>query len=226
MIPGDYVVIQSTPPKARYLAEIARVIDHEHEMFYRAHNVWPREFDVSGYVERLAEKIQRAEEAEKSEKKTKKEKKQCDPPESGSSKKKKEKKPEKCKHSKKADKKCLANTPLFVEEDFEIDLEKAEGLFMKELANDATNTNTGYGNNYTGGAYSRPRPNRMINRSSGCCNCESCCGKMSGKAVGSSGTELNNVVVRRDRLPPMLGNCIPWMSSDTNQPRNQPKKLC
>lgn len=195
-------------------------------MFYRAHNLWPREFDVSGYVERLAERIQRAEEAEKADKKTKKEKKQCDPPKSGSSKKKKEK-PVKCKHSKKADKKCLASTPLFVEEDFEIDLEKAEGLFMKELANDATNTNTNtntntsYGNDFTGGAYCRPRPIRMMNRSSGRCDCESCCGKMSGKAVGS-GTELNNVVVRRDRLPPMLGNCIPWMSSDTNQP----KKLC
>lgn len=58
---GDYVVIQSSAYGEKYPAEIIRLIDHDYEMFYRKRNVWPKEYDIKGYVERLEEKIHRAE---------------------------------------------------------------------------------------------------------------------------------------------------------------------
>lgn len=60
---GDYVVIQSAAHGEKYHAEIIRVIDRDYERFYRMHNVWPREYDMWGHVERLTEKIDRAEAA-------------------------------------------------------------------------------------------------------------------------------------------------------------------
>lgn len=65
IVAGDYVLIQSTPEGSRYPAEIIRVIDHEYEKYCRENNLWPTPYDVEGYVERLAEKIQFTEAANK-----------------------------------------------------------------------------------------------------------------------------------------------------------------
>lgn len=122
IIPGDYVVIQSTENGDRYPAEIIQVIDYEYELFYRAHNVWPKEYDVAGYVERLGEKLLRIQAAEERDKKLKKQRKHCEPSDiSGSDTSKKKKKKEKtkvvkCKRTKKFDTDCLANTSLFVDD--------------------------------------------------------------------------------------------------------------
>lgn len=61
--PGNYVLIQATAEGSRYPAEIIRVIDHEDEKFYRMHNLWPTSYDIEGFVERLAEKVIKAEAA-------------------------------------------------------------------------------------------------------------------------------------------------------------------
>lgn len=58
----DYVLIQATEEGSRYPAEIIQIIDYEYERFFRTHNLWPATYDIEGYVERLADKIERAEE--------------------------------------------------------------------------------------------------------------------------------------------------------------------
>lgn len=186
IIPGDYVVIQATELGARYLAEVILVIDDDHEMFYRAHGIWPKEYDIGGYVERLAERIQKAQkEEEMLQKMSAKEKKKCGIPVkpvkpvkpvapttgSGTSKKKKEKqKP--CKHTEKFDNECLADTRLFPDDGIVLDLEADEDQWQRDVTNCATNTAKAKNNAKTIGTDT----NSTTKGKSGCC-CITCCNK-------------------------------------------------
>lgn len=202
IIPGDYVVIQSTGKGDRYLAEVVIVIDDEYERFYRTHDLWPYEYDVAGYVERLGEKVKRQQQAQEREIKLKKDQKKLeklcgvssDTTGSDSSKydnkerKKREKKEIKCtkKRDKNFDRTCLEETPFFPDDGISLNFEDDEEPWRKNLAN--CGTNTGKPSSATNAGQLKINTKRLENQrlrkqmnndpscsSSGCCS-QSCCG--------------------------------------------------
>lgn len=223
MIPGDYVVIQSTEKGERYLAEVIRVIDNEHEIFYREHNIWPKEYDIAGYVERLAEKVRRAEEAAERDKKLIKQQRKRDrlcgthSDTTGSDiSKKKKKKDIKCKKAKKFEKNCLASSPLFADDGLPLNFEDDENSKQR---NNCTNTGAAISNSTNTGQLkinTRQFPNPAVSSESSCCTSgccsKSCCGRNSAKLTRTVGTGpyWTRLVASRDKLPPLYGKCTPW----------------
>lgn len=226
IIPGDYILIQAAEKGARYPAEVIRVIDYDYEMYYRANNVWPKEYDIGGCVERRAEKIQRAEAEAEMERKRRKlcrraerasSDSDTDTSDSSKKKKKKKDKTKKCrKRSKHSDKTCLAETPLFVHDDLPLIGTERKKTSARKSNNMDCSTNTGrYTNLGTG------QPNANIGQmntkvggsncaTTGCCN-TSCC----GKNTATTGTDpfTSGIVVSRELMPPLYGQCTPWLAT-------------
>lgn len=173
IISGDYVVIQPRPKGERYVAEVALVIDQEYENFYRDACIWPKEFDIPNYVERLAEKRNRAKLTEEEEEQYKK---LCVPPTKPKKLKKEKKKEDKCKTSKKFDEECLKSAPLFADDFLPLQYYDDEP-WRKNLASCATDTlkNTNCGTN-TGLAKSCASSG-YSSSASGCFSKSSCAAK-------------------------------------------------
>lgn len=241
IIPGDYVVIQSTGRGDRYLAEVTQVIDNDYEMFYRAHDLWPKEYDMGGYVERLAEKIKNAEAAAERERALRKQQKvhekycgglpgsanrDCQAPIKAEEKKKK--KEVKIKQNAKFEKDCLANTPLFPDDGITLDLEEDFESRPENIANCSTNTGkaTNCGTN-TGklkintGLLGKVHSDTSCGTSA-CCSKARCRGN-SAKHTKNTATEpfCTEIVTSRDKLPPLYGKCTPWRLT-----KKEKKKKC
>lgn len=221
--PGNYVLIQATEEGSRYPAVIIRVIDYELEKFYRAHNLWPTQYDIEGCVEQLAEKIQIAQKAAElkkdqvkgKKKKEKRIKKKCEYVATTSYDKDGKIKKECVIVCKKSDKDCIDDSPIFPDD--------------VDDPTDSTGKRTVYSNtdsrfffipgSQTGRAiqkkklksYKKQKP--AFSGTSGCCE-TSCGGTSSGKRKESgSGPGYSNITVGKDQLPPLFGKCTPWMMS-------------
>lgn len=217
MRPRNYVLIQATEEGSRFPAEIVRVIDCEYEKFYKKNDLWPTPYDIPGYVERLAEQLQRAKaEMVRIEPKPKKEKKKIEekPTELcikcnikngqifGKGKCKCVKKSELvvkiptkrellCKRVCKSDKACLADSPIFPDDDGSLIFDEPCGCVTRSTNTQRTitlGTNTKRGTNISPGTKLKA--------------CD-------GLSV-SCGPSYCNVTVGRKQLPELFGTCTPW----------------
>lgn len=240
IIPGDYVVIQSTGKGDRYLAEVILVIDQEYEMFYRAHDLWPTEYDIGGYVERLAEKIKRAEAAAEHDRALKKQQRKYEKycgglPGSAShdsepvvkTPEKKKKKDIKCKGTKKFQKDCLADTPLFPDDGLQNFDEEDSEPWAKNLADCGTNTGKAMncGTNTGKLKINTEQANKVHSDTScataACCNKACCRGRSADTKNIGIGPYCTDIVLSRDKMPPLYGKCTPWRTT-----KKEMKKHC
>lgn len=240
--PGNYVLIQATEKGSKYRAEILRVIDCEYEKFYRMNDLWPTPFDIPGYVERLAEQIQRAKaEKERLDQKAKKEKKKPEekPTELcikcnikkgnifGKDKcrcvKKSElvvKVPSKrellCKKVCKSDKACLAESPIFPDDDVSLIIGEPPKKNNCSCVDRSTNTQctTTLGTNTRRDANISSDPCKKVQKdackSASAPRLKICCVGSKSKTSVSCGPDYARITVSRELLPEVYGKCTPW----------------